>query len=183
MQALPAVRCAPQAKSSDHVVADAAAVQIVQRLCALRRIERSIVKFRRLHQRRVEAVAVFLGRGVLASGFRDGHVRPLGQMAHGLGELHALHAHDKGDDVPARVAAEAIVHLLFLVHGKRWGLFAVKRTQTPVLGTLARQRHIFRYDRYDLRPVAHLVDPFAGKPACHCTLRSKFRTSISQIDR
>ena len=168
IQARPAPgRCA-QAEMPDHVVADAAVVEVFQRLRAVGRIQGFVIEFCGLDQRGIEPVAILFRPRVLAAlQFRYGHVRALGQVPDRLGEFHVLDVHHKGDDVAARVAAEAIEHLLFLIDGKRRGFLAVEGTEPPMLGALLLQRDVFGDDRNDVGFIAHFVDPLAGEPACH----------------
>ena len=45
-------------------------------------------------------------------------------------------------NISAGLASEAVVQLVLAVHGKRWGLLAVKRTEAPVFPAFFVQRHI-----------------------------------------
>ena len=47
-----------------------------------------------------------------------GHVQLIGQVLDRLLELQTLNVHDELDDAAAGLAAEAVVHLPFLIDGK-----------------------------------------------------------------
>ena len=110
-QRIPAVRGSADSKQANRSIVQPAAVQIGKRLRALGRIQRLMVKHRRLA---VEAEDVFTQRTPLlfpavVRRIRKRHVELVRQIAHGFRKFHALHAHDEIENRSARLASEAIV--------------------------------------------------------------------------
>ena len=116
----------------------------------------------------LERSALFIGRVVLH--LRQGHVKLLGQESHRLREGQALNVHHELDDAAAGLAAEAVIYLLLLVHGKGGRRFVVKRAQTNISMPVLLQRHIRADHLYDVGARPELVQPLRGVPSGHVFL-------------
>ena len=77
-----------------------------------------------------ERTALFVGRVVLHLG--QGHVQLIGQKGDRLRKGETLNFHDELDNAAARLASEAVVNLLLLIHREGGSGFVVKRAQTNI---------------------------------------------------
>ena len=87
------------------------------------------------------------------------HARARGQELDRLHKAQPLHLHDELDRRAARMAAEAVEHLLVRRNGERGRLFAMQRAQPPQAAALGAQLHIRRDDGNDVVLCQQLVQP------------------------
>ena len=167
---VPALRRGAKSEAAYARVVQPAFVQIAQRLRALRRPDRGVIKARRLEIGLVDAFperAHFVAVAAVADAFGQLHVRPLGQHPDGVHELHALDVHHKIDDRAALMAAEAVIHLRFAVHAEGRRLFPVEGTASPEPAPFLLQLDIIRHHVHNIDAPSQLVQPDVRKPGTH----------------
>ena len=160
------------AEAADHRVRQSALLQVVKNRGTFRLPEKLMVHPRRRAVGQVDALleraALFIGRVVLHLG--QGHVKLIRQKGHRLRKGQALNVHDKLDHAAASLAAEAVIDLLLLVHGKGGRRFVVKRAQTNISMPVLLQRHIRADHLDDVGARPELVQPLRGIPSGHSLL-------------
>ena len=90
---------------------------------------------------------------------RERHVHAIREQGNRLLIGEAFDVHDELDHTAARLAAEAVVHLLFGADGEGGGLFAVKRAETPVIPSVLFERNIGGDGLHDIGAGAKLIEP------------------------
>ena len=168
-QRVPPVYGCAQTEFADHAVGQSAPLEILQGAVA-RRGEQVLVKeLRRLPvggQQPVALIAPALVIGILLH-LRKGHMQLVGEKFHRLLEIQPLDIHDELDHAAAGLAAEAVIQLPLLINGEGSCLFPMEGAQSPVLVTVALERHIAGDNLNDVRAGPELVQPRGGKALGH----------------
>jgi hypothetical protein len=90
--------------------------------------------------------------------------RTFSQGFYGLGEGELFHIHEETGYGPSLMTAETVIELPFRVHGKRGGLFVVKRTAAPIPASPLFQADILVYHRYGVQLVVYFLYGYFGNP-------------------
>ena len=85
------------------------------------------------------------------------------QVLDGFLEFQPFNIHHELDDAATSFAAEAVVHLPFLIDGERRGLFSMEGTKTPMTVAVALERNVLANDLHDVRAGTKLVQPGCRK--------------------
>ena len=172
---VPAIRGVTEPEATGGLTVVAALAQVTARRCPFRRIEQDLLI--ELAGDLVDpgqpllllAPPLLGGRGRLLGDF---HADPLAEPAHRFGEGEPLDAHQKGEDVAADAAAEAVEDLPRAVDVEGGGLLAVERAEAEVIGSGVFERQITGNDLDDVGALAYLLNRLFRNPSRHPPLNS-----------
>ena len=85
------------------------------------------------------------------------------QKPHRLRKIQPFDFHDELNHTAAGLTAEAVIQLLFRIHGKGSGLFPMKRAQTPIAMSVLLQRDIAGYNLHNISPCPEFIQPRSRK--------------------
>ena len=155
-QGVPAVRRIAQPEFCDGAFAEAALLIVVESDFAAVGQQRVVEEACSFAVHFIDAAALFRHGGVVAVR-RHHHACPVAQKADRLHVVEVFDAADEVDHLAARAAAEAVVALVFGIHGKGGRFFVMERTEPDQIASAPAQRHIAGNDLLNIAAHAQLL--------------------------